>query len=74
MGHILVTGSSRGIGRAALEAGKSVVVDATNKDKALRRDWLSLFRAALRPGGRVRFVCFKLPVALAFHLNTRFIH
>lgn len=41
-----------------------------DRDRAGRREWVTLFRNALGPKGRVRFVAFLLPKSVAFHLNT----
>eukprot|EP00743_Colponemidia_sp_Colp-15_P000382 GILK01000439.1.p1 GENE.GILK01000439.1~~GILK01000439.1.p1 ORF type:complete len:422 (+),score=77.69 GILK01000439.1:114-1268(+) len=53
--------------RAALQAGKSVVVDATNRDTATRSVWIKL---AKEFGVPARAIHIDIPKDLAFHMNA----
>lgn len=40
------------------------------RQRSLRKEWVSVLREAMGGRGRVRFVAFYLPRAVALHLNT----
>ncbi|CAM9763015.1 unnamed protein product [Phaeothamnion confervicola] len=51
----------------ALRRGRSVAVDATNPQAAVRRDWAAFAR---KGGARCRCIVFDRPKDLSFHLNA----
>jgi bifunctional polynucleotide phosphatase/kinase len=55
------------VASSEVSAGKSVVIDATNKDPETRRDWVQLARELAVP---IRAVYVDIPKELSMHMNV----